>query len=297
MAVCIFHRHLKGLEVNFTDGLLVGPSSQHGITVALLVVQSEVFHTSIHTVLLCSLDCIFSHRTRENAILRVILKVTACKGSAVDVHSRTIPAGGVHLIGHLADAVTKRVSKVFAPSHADEGSCRETDRADTGKVVVDGSGTVAGIGAHFTDAVHGRGLIAAEADGLLQVVKGHLVQQVIPLGIVVVHTTQVCQLDAILCPSRDVLSVGVVVQFIAGFRVGEAVIKASLDFITHFISCRSSGRLVIVGKAVGAGQISEVTLCKIKLVGSSNSITFALVVGAIDNIGSNRISFRIQHIV
>ena len=72
------------------------------------------------------------------------LEVTACKSGAVDVHCRAIPAGGVHLVGHLADAVAEVVCQIFAPSHADEGSSREADRADAGEVVVAMMSTASG---------------------------------------------------------------------------------------------------------------------------------------------------------
>ena len=138
VAVSILDRHLEGLEVDLADSLLVGPGSQHRSTVAFLIVQGEVLHVSVDAVLLCACDGVCGHSTGQDTVLRVVLEVTACKSGAVDVHCRAIPAGRVHLVGHLADAVAEVVCQIFAPSHADEGSSRETDRADAGEVVVDG---------------------------------------------------------------------------------------------------------------------------------------------------------------
>ena len=220
VAVSILDRHLEGLEVDLADSLLVGPGSHHAVTVAFLIVQGKVLHVSVDAVLLCACDGICGHSTGQDTVLRVVLEVTAGECGAVDVHSRAIPAGSVHLIGHLADAVAEVVGQILAPGHTDEGSSRETDRTDAGEVVVDGCRAVTVVGAHLADAVHGCGLIAAEADGLLQVVDAHLIQQIIPLGIIVVHAAQVSQLEAVLCAGGNVLCVGIIVLLVAGLRVG-----------------------------------------------------------------------------
>ena len=276
MAVRILDRHLEGTQVDLTDGLFVGPSSHHGSTVAFLIVQGEVLHVSVDAVFLSALDGVGSHDAGQDAVLRVILEVTASECSAVDVHSGAVPAGGVHLIGHLADAVAEGVSQLLAPSHADEGSSRETDRTDAGEVVIDGSRAVAVIGTDLLDAGNGSGLVAAKADELLHILNGHLIQQVIPLGVVVIHAAQVNQLQAVLCAGGDVLSICVVVSLIARLGVAVGVVEHSLVRIGHLIVCGSSGSLGIVCEAVGTGQIGDLAFCEI----------VGIVVGADDIVAS-----------
>ena len=271
--------------------------SQHRSTVAFLIVQSKVLHVSVDAVLLCACDGVCGHSTGQDTVLRVVLEVTACKSGAVDVHSRAIPAGSVHLIGHLADAVAEVVGQVLAPGHADEGSSREADRADAGEVVVDGRRAVTVVGAHLADAVHGCGLVAAEADGLLQVVDAHLIQQVIPLGIVVVHAAQVSQLEAVLCAGGNVLCVGVLVLLVAGLGVGEAVLEASLDLIAHLIGSRSGNGLVVVCKAVCTGQIGDLAFGEIELVGRHDLVALALVGLVVNDVGGDSVGLGIQNIV
>ena len=297
MAVCILDGDLEGLEVDLTDGLLVGPGRRHGSTVAFLIVQSEVLHVSIHTVLLCAHNRIGSHPTGQDAILRVVLEVTACKCSAVDVHSRAVPAGGVHLIGHLADAVAEGVGQILVPGHADEGRSREADGTDTGEVVVDGSRAVAVIGADLLDAGDRSGLVAAEADGLLHLVDGHLVEQLIPLCVVVIHAAQVDQLQAVLGTGGDVGGVGVIIVLIASLGVRMGVVEGSLLLVGHLIGGGSSSRLGIVCKAVGAGQIGDLAFCEIELVGRSHSIAAALVGLVVDDVGCNGVGLGIGDVV
>ncbi len=297
MAVSILDRHLEGLEVDLADSLLVGPGSHHAVTVAFLIVQGKVLHVSVDAVLLCACDGVCGHSTGQDTVLRVVLEVTAGECGAVDVHGRAIPAGSVHLIGHLADAVAEVVGQILAPGHTDEGSRRETDRTDAGEVVVDGCRAVTVVGAHLADAVHGCGLVAAEADGLLQVVDAHLIQQVIPLGIIVVHAAQVSQLEAVLCAGGDVLCVGIFVLFVAGLGVGEAVLEASLDLVAHLIGSGSGNGLVVVCKAVCTGQIGDLALGEIELVGRHDLVALALVGLVVNDVGSDGVGLGIQNIV
>ena len=189
------------------------------------------------------------------------------------------------------------MGQIFAPSHADEGSSRETDRADAGEVVVDGRRAVTVVGAHLADAVHSCSLIAAEADGLLQVVDAHLIQQVIPLGIVVIHAAQVSQLEAVLCAGGDVLCVGGIVLLVVDLSVGVCVVEDSLDLIAHVVISRSGSGLSIVCKTVRTGQIGDLALCEIELIGRCNSVALALVGLVVNDVGSNSVGLGIQNIV
>ena len=94
--------------------------------------------------------------------------------------------------------------------------------AHAGEVVVNGSGAIVVVGADLADAADGVGLIAAQGDQGVHVVQGHLVQQLVPFGIVVVQAPQVLELQAVLGPGGDGLGVGVLVG--GGGLGGEVVV-------------------------------------------------------------------------
>ena len=71
------------------------------------------------------------------------------------------------------------------------------------------------------------------------------------------------------------------------------VVEGSLLLVGHLIGGGSSGRLGIVCKAVGAGQIGDLAFCEIELVGRSHSIAAALVGLVVDAVGCNGVDFRI----
>ena len=139
----------------------------------------------------------------QNRILGVILEVTACKSSSVVVHCRRIPAGDIHLVGHLADALTKSVSQILVPGRRDSYADREADGTYTGEVVVDGGRAVAVVGADFADALDGIGLIAAQGDQGVHVVQSHLIHQLVPLGIVLIKTAHIYELKAVIGAGRN----------------------------------------------------------------------------------------------
>ena len=115
LAAAVLHSDLEGLEVDLTDGLLVGPGTQHAAAVGLLVVESEVLHVGVHAVLLSAQNSAGSHVDAQNAVLRVVLEVTAGESGTVGIHSGSVPAGHAHLVGHLADALAEVIGQIHIP--------------------------------------------------------------------------------------------------------------------------------------------------------------------------------------
>ena len=269
LAAAVLHSDLEGLEVDLTDGLLVGPGAQHAAAVGLLVVESEVLHVGVYAVLLSAQNGVGSHVAAQNAVLGVVLEVTAGESGTVGIHSGSVPAGHAHLVGHLADALAEVIGQIHIPGGGDHNGGGEADGALAGEVVVDGGRTVAVDGLHLADAVDGGGLVAADGNEGVHLRHGHLVQQLIPLGIVIVHAAQILQLQAVLGAGSGHHVIGVVV--VVGVVVA-VVEEGSLGLIAHGVAGRSGSGLVVVGKAVGAAEIGHIALSKGKLIGSGHGV-------------------------
>ena len=67
-----------------------------------------------------------------------------------------------------------------------------------GEVVVDGGGAVAVDGLNLTNRGNGNGLVAAQSDQAVHIGYGQLIEEGIPLGVVVIHAHHVLQLQAVL---------------------------------------------------------------------------------------------------
>ena len=116
----------------------------------------------VHALVLASHDRMGSNCAGKHAVLRVILKVTAGKCRAVNVHSRCIPAGNTHIVCHLADGFAEGIGQIGVPGCCDHHSRREADGALLGKVVVDGGRAVTVDGLNLAHGGNGNGLVAAQ---------------------------------------------------------------------------------------------------------------------------------------
>ena len=294
MAVSVLYAGLKRLQVNFADGLLGCPGAQHAAAVGFLVVQGKVLHEGIHTLFLATHDCVGSHCAGKHAVLRVILKVTAGKCRAVNVHSRCIPAGNAHIVCHLADGFAEGIGQIGVPGCCDHHSGREADGALLGKVVVDGGRAVTVDGLNLTHGGNGNGLVAAQGDQAVHISNSQLVQEAVPLFVVVCHANHVSQLDAVLCAGGrgHIVRVVKVVRVVVG-----VVVERSLCFGRHGVICGGSGSFGIVCKAVCAGQVGHIALGKVKFVGGNGLVAGAGVGLVVNNVRCDRISLGIDHIV
>ena len=241
-----------------------------------------MFHVRIYTVVLGTFDRVCGNVAGQNRIFGVILEVAACESCSVIVHSRSVPAGYIHFISHLADAVTELIGKILVPGSCDHNADRETDGADAGKVVVDGSRSVAVISADFADAVDRVGLISAEGDHSVHVVQSHLIHELVPLGIIFVKAAHVNQLETVGSACRNSFRIGILIRCSClCCQVIADVVEGCLRFVRHLIACGSRCGCCVVCEMIRTGQILDIACRVIKLVGSCDLITSALVVAVV----------------
>ena len=240
-----------------------------------------MLHVGVNAVILGSLDRVCRDVAGQDRILGVVLEVTARESSPVIVHSRRVPAGDIHFIGHLADALTESVCQIFVPCSRYCNADREADGTDAGEVVVDRGRTVAVIGSDFSDAVDRIGLVAAQGDQRVHVVKRHLIHQLIPLRIVFLKTAHIDELKAVGRPGRDCCRVRILVRC-GSFRrqVVADVVEGCFGVLSHLKACRSRSGCRIVCEVIRAGQILDISGRVIKLVCRCDMITCTLILPA-----------------
>ena len=241
-----------------------------------------MLHVGVNAVVLRTLDSICRNVSGEDRILGIILEVTSCKSSSVVVHSRSIPAGDIHLVCHLADALAEFVSQILVPGRRNGDADRETDGAYACEVVVDGSRAVAVVRADLADAVYRIRLISAQGDHGVHVIEGHLVHQLIPLGIVLLKTAHVDQLEAVGSAGRDRCRIRIFVccgRFCR--QIVADVVESSLCIGGHLRARRCSGCGCIVGELVCTGQISDIACRVVKLVGRCDQVASALILAVV----------------
>ena len=156
-------RQLKGFQVKFTDGLFVGPYRQRQ-AVGLLVVEGKVFDVSKDALAHAAADFRCCQFAGEQAVLGVILKVTAAEGSAMDIGARRIQAG--HMVsGSLsAQRLAEPLHQFHIPGSADDGLCREAHTFQVAGQAVDAGRAIQLSGGGLAHAVHRRGGPAAIGD-------------------------------------------------------------------------------------------------------------------------------------
>ena len=162
----LLDRKLKGLEVNFADGLLVCPD-RDGQTVGLLIVQGKVLDVGVHALTAHALHHGSAHLAGQQAVLAVILEVTAGEGGAVDVH-----AGGVqthHMVcgGLGAKGGAKALGKVGVPAGTHDDLAGEGNALQAADQTVDARRAVQIIGGGLAHAGNFRGGPAAVGDHFL----------------------------------------------------------------------------------------------------------------------------------
>ncbi len=180
----------------------------------------------------------------------------------MDVHGGGVPAGHVHLVGHLADAGAEIMGQAGVPGGGDDHAGGEADGRFAGKVVVDGGGAVAVHLLGLAHGLNGHALVAADANQVHHVVHSELVQQLLPLGVVIVLAPQVHQRQAVLGPGGGHGVIAVVE--LGGIVIG-VVIEAGLHVGRHLKIGGGGHRGVMVGKAVLAGQVGHIALGVAKL--------------------------------
>ncbi|SCJ52351.1 Uncharacterised protein [uncultured Flavonifractor sp.] len=194
--------HLKGLQVDLPHGLLVAPGEELVAVVGLALVEGKVLDEADDALVGGAADHVGGDGTGQEAVLGVVLEVTAVEGGAVGVHGGGIPAGVAVDLGLAAGAGAHHVGDVLIPGGGDDHGAGVGDAGGVG--AHDGAGV--GGGAHADGAIGGAGeghaqtLQALNVPGAVAGEQGHLVQgqlgdELVPLGVVLGHALHVGEHD------------------------------------------------------------------------------------------------------
>ena len=192
---------LEAAQVDLTDGLLVGPG-RDAAAVGFLVVQSEVLDQDVGALGLDALALGREELAGEEAVLGEVLEVAAAVGVAVDVGAGAVEIRDVGCDAVVADHAAHVGEQVGVEGRAhdvlggqahglDVGLGAEERGGEAGRaVLVAGSGEL--------DGLDGLGVVEGRADEEAHVGGRELVEQVVPLLVVVVEAEQVDELQAVL---------------------------------------------------------------------------------------------------
>ena len=268
----LLDRKLKGLEVNFADGLLVRPD-RDGQTVGFLIVQGKVLDVGVHALTVHALHHGSAHLAGQQTVLAVILKVTTGERGAVDVH-----AGGIqthHMVcgGLSTKGGAEALGKVGVPAGTHNDLAGEGNALQAADQTVDTGRTVQIIGGGFAHAGDLGGGPAAVGDHVGHIVHAELLQQVVPLGVIVIQPGHILQGQTVVCHGDGLVAVVVLVD--------RGVLLGGNGLCTGRLAigaCGGQGTL-----PVGAGNVLlDLTLCHIlKLVGGSHKVGAAGVIAAV----------------
>ena len=218
---------------------------------------------SVYALFLSTDDSIGSNSTGKERIFRIILKVTSGKSTSVHVHGRCVPTGYAHLVSHLTDALAKGFCDLYVPGVGDHYAGRETDGSCSGEVVVDGSRSVTVNGHGFLNTCSSGCLVTADSDHGVHIADGQLIQQSLPLGIIVSSAAKVSKLHAVAGACCGHLICVVVVNC----RIIVAVVhECCFCFFRQAEVCRCFCSFFIVCEAVGTGQVCKSAVCSVQFV-------------------------------
>ena len=189
--------NLKGTEVDLPHGLLVGPHGD-GEPVALLVVDGEVLDIAVDALAGGAPDGGGSQLAGEEAVLGVVLEVTAGEGGAVDVG-----AGGVethHVVGHglRAEGAAEFLHQCPVPGGADDHLAGEGHAPQAAHQAVDAGRAVQVVGSGLAHTGDLGGGPAAVGDHVGHVLHAQLLQELLPHGVVVILAGQILQGEAMV---------------------------------------------------------------------------------------------------
>ena len=254
-----------------------------------------MLHEGVHALLLGACDLVGCHNSGEQGILGEVLESTAGECATVNVHSRSVPTGNVHVVSHIADHLAELLGQIFVPSASECGGSREADGANAGEVVVQRGRAVSVDELDLADGGDGRSAVATIGDEVVHIVEGQLVEQLFPISVVVILAVHVGQTEAILgTGGRHFVGIIVVLGRIVVAVVGES----SFDFVAHGEVGRSCGGFSVVREVVGTGQISHITSGIVELVGSHGLIIVVGVrLGIVGDGVSNIDLLRIDHMM
>ena len=227
MGMIVLDADLEGFDVEFADGLLIGPSEKV-FSVGFLFVDGEVLQVGDHALLVAALDDVAGHLAGEIGIFRIVFEVSAAEGRTMEIDARGIQAGDnrrtVSEEALVSDEEAFLVGEALVPSGGKDGLAGEvgvgsahiSTRQSGRSIFLMGRGE-----AKFVDAIDvpsgvpegvGHASLGLASDG-------KLVQIVLPERIVIGKTVEIFQHDGagIVSDSRHFLGI----PRIAGIVVGE----------------------------------------------------------------------------
>ena len=207
----------------------------------------------VDAVLRGTLDRLRSHDAGDKRIFGEVLVATAFERAAMQVHGWRIPPGSIQLAGHRAHIGTIGMGELMVPGRRDHYRRRESNRSGLIEIVAQRRRTVH---IHRADLAHrlgGGGLEAAMGNKVLHFIDGQLVEQLVPVFVVVVLAAQIGQFHAVLGSGgrHD----GILIPLLL---VGGGVDESLLGVMGHPEVGRSRDGLLVVREVAGAGQVRHI---------------------------------------
>ena len=215
----------------------------------------------VDTGIVGTLHSVATDDAGQQAVLGIILIVTAVEGAAVHVGGRGIPAGVAVLQCLRADGTALLQSKVGVPSLGQRAGAGEAGPGTHAGKAADLCGAVGVLAACLADALELNQTAVAVDKQVFHLVHSQLIQQGIPLRVVEVSAQLVAQLGslAVILDLQTILGTGgdgliglvdVAVRHVGGVEVQR------LDVVGH--GTAGSAGLGEGTRKVGAGQVGDV---------------------------------------
>ena len=200
VAVAVCDAQFEDLSVDLADGLL-GRKGHRAHTAGLLIVQEDVLDVGVHAHLGRALDDVGSDDAALDAVLRVVLEVTACQRIAVGVHRGTVPAVDVHPQGLVADGTALLIREFRIPGGSDDGCADPAPSCDLGTVreiaVLQLVRAVVVFRGGFVDGSDRRRGEGTAGDESSELIPGKLIHEFVPLCIAEGDALHILQGDGI----------------------------------------------------------------------------------------------------
>ena len=195
---------LERLEVDLPGGLFAEPHPQAD-AVLFAVVEGKVLHHHMDALGLDGGHLGGTDGPGQEAVLGIVLKVPSAIGGAVDVIARAVEAGDARLQTVVSDDLAHLRHELHVEGgghhilrgkggglHLGGAGAQQRGGEALGAVLVPGAGGLNGLHRHSP--------VEGVADERYHLVKGELIQQGLPLGVVKVLADEVIQLHAVLGP-------------------------------------------------------------------------------------------------
>ena len=176
----------------------------------LLVVKGKVLDVAVHALRLDAADLGSNDLAGEQTVLTHVLVVAAAKGRAVRVGTGGVQAADLERRCLLGKQLAHVLRKLLVPGVAKHALARELRAVVARHDVVHAIGTIALDNRGLAHALGREGHPAAVGDEHLLLVERHLVEELVPLRVVIVQAGHVRQGKAVLRAIRHVLGIGVV---------------------------------------------------------------------------------------